>query len=189
MLKELGVEFYRFSISWSRILPYGLAGSPVNEAGITYYRNLLQELIDNDIEPLVTMFHWDTPQVLEDIGGWPNPEIADHFENYARILFENYGDIVQNWMTFNEPLQTCHQGYGDGTMAPGIQSKGIAEYRCAHTLLRAHAKAYHLYQEKFKDEQNGRVGIVVDTTWFEPASGEPEDIEAAERGLQMTVII
>jgi beta-glucosidase/6-phospho-beta-glucosidase/beta-galactosidase len=87
MIKNLGVDYYRFSLSWSRILPRGLAGTPVNQLGINYYRNLTQELLDNGIEPMVTMFHWDLPEPLQDIGGWPNPELEDHFFYYARTVF------------------------------------------------------------------------------------------------------
>lgn len=187
MLKDLGVHFYRFSISWTRVLPYGLAGSPINQKGIDYYRNLTQELIDNGIEPMVTIFHWDTPQVLEEIGGWPNPELADHYVYYARLVFENLGDLVKLWFTFNEPKQICLQGYGTGEKAPGYNASGYADYECAHTVLKAHAKAYHMYDEEFREKQGGRVGIVIDTPWFEPASGLPEDIEAAENAIQFNV--
>ncbi|XP_063932750.1 myrosinase 1-like [Zophobas morio] len=186
MLKELGVDYYRYSISWSRIVPHGLAGTPINPVGIEYYRNLTQELLDNGIEPLVTIFHWDTPEILQDIGGWPNPELEEHYAYYARTLFEELGDLVKLWLTFNEPKQTCMQGYGDGEKAPGIKASGVADYKCTHVLLKAHAKAYHIYDEEFRATQNGRVGMVIDTEWFEPASGSDQDLEASERALQFT---
>ena len=189
MLKELGVDYYRYSISWSRIVPHGLAGTPINPVGIEYYRNLTQELLDNGIEPLVTIFHWDTPEILQDIGGWPNPELEEHYAYYARTLFEELGDLVKLWLTFNEPKQTCMQGYGDGEKAPGIKASGVADYKCTHVLLKAHAKAYHIYDEEFRATQNGRVGMVIDTEWFEPASGSDQDLEASERALQFTVSI
>ncbi|XP_068893491.1 myrosinase 1-like [Tenebrio molitor] len=186
MLKDLGVDFYRFSISWSRVIPGGVAGSPVNQLGLDYYRNLVQELVDNGIEPMVTMFHWDLPEALQELGGWPNPELEDHFVYYARTLYKELGDLVKHWMTFNEPKQTCLGGYGDGDKAPGYTSSGVADYQCTHILLKTHAKAYHIYDEEFRAEQQGSVGIVIDTAWFEPASGSDEDKEAAERGLQFT---
>ncbi|KAJ3666407.1 hypothetical protein Zmor_001849 [Zophobas morio] len=184
LLKDLGVAYYRFSLSWSRIIPLGLAGSPINQAGIDYYKNLIQELVDNGIEPMVTIFHWDLPETLQEFGGFPNPELVEHFAYYARVVFENFGDSVKYWGTFNEPLQTCHQGYGTGTMAPGYKSSGLAEYKCTHTLIKAHARAYHIYDEEFRPQQQGYVGMIPDTMWFEPASDSPADQEAAERALQ-----
>lgn len=186
MLKDLGSDFYRFSLSWSRIVPFGLAGSPVNQAGIDYYRNLSQELIDNGIEPMVTIYHWDLPQKLQDIGGWPNPELAEHFEYYARVVFENLGDLVQLWMTFNEPKQTCLAGYGGYGGAPDIHRSGIADYLCTHTVIKSHARVYHLYDKEFKEEQGGLVGMVIDSSWIEPSSDGAVDIEAAERAMQFS---
>lgn len=155
LLKELGAHYYRFSISWARIVPKGIAGSPINQAGIDYYKRLIQELVDNGIEPMVTMYHWDLPQTLQDIGGWPNAELVAHFAYYARILFENFGDNVKLWLTFNEPKQTCLDGYGLAGMAPAYGSIGIADYRCTHTVIKAHARAYRLFEEEFKAEQQG----------------------------------
>ncbi|PSN32005.1 Myrosinase 1 [Blattella germanica] len=90
------IDFYRFSFSWSRILPDGHVNN-INQAGIDYYNNVIDELIANDIEPLATMYHWDLPQALQDLGGWPNPIMADYFVDYARILYENFGDRVRNF--------------------------------------------------------------------------------------------
>jgi beta-glucosidase/6-phospho-beta-glucosidase/beta-galactosidase len=155
ILKDLGVDFYRFSISWSRIIPEGVADSPVNQLGINYYKNLIQELLDNGIEPMVTMYHWDLPEALQDLGGWLNPELVDHFAYYAKTLYEELGDSVEHWLTFNEPKQTCLGGYGDGNMAPGYNFTGLEDYQCTHILLKAHAKAYHIYDEEFRAEQQG----------------------------------
>jgi beta-glucosidase/6-phospho-beta-glucosidase/beta-galactosidase len=155
LLKDIGVDFYRFSISWSRVIPEGVAGSPVNQLGINYYKNLVQELINNGIEPMVTMYHWDLPEALQDLGGWLNPEVIDHYAYYAKTLYEELGDSVKHWMTFNEPKQTCMGGYGDGNMAPGYNFTGLEDYQCTHILLKAHAKAYHIYDEEFRAEQQG----------------------------------
>jgi beta-glucosidase/6-phospho-beta-glucosidase/beta-galactosidase len=170
-------------LSWSRILPSGFTNQ-VNQPGVDYYKNLIAALKESGIEPYVTLYHWDLPEPLQELGGWPNPDLADYFAEYARLAFTLFGDDVKNWMTFNEAKQTCQLGYGYGVYAPGVASDGIGDYLCAHTVLRAHAKAYHIYDEEFRATQNGRVSMVVDTDWFEPDSDSEEDIEAAERRIQ-----
>ncbi|RVE43159.1 hypothetical protein evm_012190 [Chilo suppressalis] len=147
LLKELGVRFYRFSMSWSRILPTGLTNE-VNPDGIRYYKELIEELHKNGIEPLVTMYHWDLPQPLQDLGGWTNPVIADYFVDYAKVLLDNFGDRVKFWLTFNEPLSFCHDGYG-GSDAPGDRATGMEDYLCGHTVLRAHAAVYRMFQRDY----------------------------------------
>lgn len=159
MLKNLGVDFYRFSLSWSRILPKGYSYQ-VNQEGIDYYNNLINALLAEGIEPMVTLYHWDLPQVLQDLGGWPNELMADYFEDYARVAFENFGDRVKTWITFNEPLNTCYQGYGNVLKAPALNITGFADYLCVHTVLKSHARAYHVYDEEFRSAQNGKNGIL-----------------------------
>ncbi|XP_018565439.1 myrosinase 1-like [Anoplophora glabripennis] len=183
LLTQLGVNFYRFSISWSRILPTGYPDQ-INKAGVEYYKNLINELKANNIEPFVTIYHWDLPQPLQEIGGWLNETLVDIFAEYAKTLFTLFGDDVKYWMTFNEPRQICYEGYGLGWKAPAMKLLGIGPYRCAHVLIKSHAKAYHIYQDNFKEKQGGKVGIVVDTDWYEPATNNPLDREAAERTLQ-----
>ncbi|CAL8131573.1 unnamed protein product [Orchesella dallaii] len=182
LLKALGANFYRFSISWSRILPNG-TNDVVNQPGIDYYNRLIDLLLENNITPMVTMYHWDLPQALQaNYGGWPNESLVEHYENYARILFENFGDRVKYWITFNEPFNTCELGYGLSIAAPGILGEAIQPYLCAHTILKSHAKAYRLYESEFKPTQNGQVGITIDTEWMEPRnSSNPDHEEAAER--------
>lgn len=115
---------------------------------------LITELRLNGIEPFVTIYHWDLPQVLQDLGGWTNPLIIDWYLEYARVCYELFGNTVKYWTTFNEPKQICHRGYGSGEQAPAIKLPQ-AEFLCTHNLLRAHAKAWHLYQEEFKTVQKG----------------------------------
>lgn len=159
----------------------------INQPGVTYYKNLIQALKQSGIEPYVTLYHWDLPQPLQELGGWPNEALVDYFADYARQAFTLFGNDIKNWMTFNEAKQTCQLGYGYGVFAPGIQSNGIDSYKCAHTVLKSHAKAYHIYNDEFRAAQNGRVSMVVDSDWFEPASNNEKDLEAAERKIQFNV--
>lgn len=153
MLSELGVDFYRFSISWTRILPSGLSNN-INQKGIEYYDKLIDELLKNDIQPMITMYHWDLPQNLQNLGGWANPKIVDLFRDYARVLFDNYGDRVKVWSTFNEPAVVCKSGYG-GSFAPGLGMSGLADYQCSHNILKAHANVYHMYNDEYRSSQKG----------------------------------
>lgn len=104
----------------------------ISSAGVIYYADLIKELKNNGIEPLVTLYHWDLPQPLQDAGGWETEDVIDWFADYARICFELFGNDVKYWFTFNEPVITCWGGYGGGEFAPGIESSGIGEYICAH---------------------------------------------------------
>ncbi|XP_049836425.1 myrosinase 1-like [Schistocerca gregaria] len=182
-LKDLGAKVYRFSISWSRILPNGDI-DVINQAGIDYYNNLINLLLENDIQPMVTMYHWDLPQALQYIGGWPNPILADYFLEYARVLFDNFGDRVKMWLTFNEPFELM-KGYATtGGQAPSQEASGIGDYLAAHTVIRAHAMVYRLYDEQYRSTQNGKVGITLNCDWFEPYDELEESLEAQERVIQ-----
>jgi lactase-phlorizin hydrolase len=183
LLKNIGADYYRFSISWSRVLPRGTI-EVINQAGLDYYNNLINELIANDIIPMVTLYHWDLPQPLQDIGGWPNEELIQHFTDYSRLLYRTFGDRVKYWITFNEAFVFCQLGYGYGAHAPGIADPAEQPYQCAHTVLKSHAMAYRIYEREFKATQGGKVGITIDSGWYEPATNSSEDIEAAERSIQ-----
>ncbi|KAG5673649.1 hypothetical protein PVAND_003677 [Polypedilum vanderplanki] len=178
-IKDIGFNFYRFSISWSRILP---DGAKTNQAGIDYYNNLINELIANGIEPMVTMYHWDLPQYIQDIGGWTNEVILDYFDHYADVLYDNFGDRVKKWITLNEPYIFCHDGYGTGRHAPAIESKGDGEYLCGHHALLAHVRAYHNYKNKYQATQRGEVGICLYSANFYPS--ENVHLTLAETALQ-----
>lgn len=127
----------------------------MSEDGKRYYDNLINELLDNGITPVVTMFHWDLPQSLQDLGGWTNPLIADWFEDYARELYRLFGDRVKTWVTINEPKQIAIYGYGQTRFAPGINSMGIADYLAVKNILLAHARAWHVYDKEFRGKQKG----------------------------------
>ncbi|XP_066994441.2 myrosinase 1 [Anabrus simplex] len=183
LLKEMGVDFYRFSISWPRILPTGEANN-INQAGIDYYNNLINELLDNGIQPMITIYHWDLPQWLQELGGWVNPIIADYFEDYARVVFENFGDRVKWWFTINEPTQIV-RGYSEADAdAPALNKSGVGNYLAGHNLLIAHARAYHLYDNEYRSIQKGKIGLVLESSWYEPLTNSSEDAEASERAMQ-----
>lgn len=156
MLKALGVDFYRFSISWPRILPTGFANH-INKDGIAYYNNLINELIKYNVTPMATLYHWDLPQRLQDLGGWSNPHIVEYFADYARVVYKQFGDRVPIWTTFNEPMQTCLEGYGLPNRAPALNHHGVGEYLCTHYLLKSHARAYHIYDEEFRPKYKGKM--------------------------------
>ncbi|XP_050681943.1 myrosinase 1-like [Leptidea sinapis] len=178
IMTELGLDFYRFSVSWPRILPDGFVNN-INRAGIDYYNRLIDEMLQNGITPFVTMYHWDLPQELQKLGGWANPAIVDWFADYAKTLFDNFGDRVKNWITINEPKQICYEGYGSDKKAPLVNMSGIAEYLCSKNVLLAHAAAYRLYDREYRERQRGSVGIALSCSWFEPASESADDFQAA----------
>ncbi len=187
LMKSLGVQAYRFSMCWSRILPRG--EGEVNEAGIAFYNRLIDLLLEAGIAPYVTLYHWEMPLALEmTYGGWLYEGIDDHFAAYARLCFERFGDRVKQWMTFNESNAIAECGYRWGVHAPGRMANPDTEpYLCAHHLLLSHAKAVAVYRQEFQAQQNGQIGIAHNTYWPEPASEKAEDREAAERAFDFTV--
>lgn len=104
----------------------------------------------------MTLYHWDLPQPLQDLGGWPNPLLRDYYLDYADLVFGLFGDRVKLWLTFNEPYETCISGYGSGNNAPDLPLEGVGDYLCGHTVLRAHAAAYRLYRQKYAPSQKGK---------------------------------
>lgn len=181
LLKNTGVKAYRFSIAWSRIMPTGK--DTINEAGITFYNELIDALIEADITPWVTLYHWDLPLALQlENDGWLGDSILDYFAAYADVCFERFGDRVKNWITLNESWVVAILGYGQGVFAPGRVS--ISEpYKAAHHLILAHAKAYHLYKKKYVF-QDGQIGITNNCDWREPLTDSEEDEAAAQRALE-----
>lgn len=174
MMRELGLDAYRFSISWSRILPNGFANE-INEAGIAYYNNLINEMLKYNIKPMVTLYHWDLPQKLQDLGGFMSPLFPEWFEEYARVAFENFGDRVKLWITFNEPREICYEGYSWTNKAPLLNISDVGTYYCAKHLVLGHARAYHTYNNDFKPTQNGECGITISVQWFSPLTDSEED--------------
>lgn len=173
-IKKLGLQAYRFSISWPRILPNGNINK-INRKGIDYYNLIIDKLIANNVTPVVTIYHWDHPSRIESTwGGFLNVEIANFFEDFSRILFQNFGDRVKTWITFNEPTWSCNGGYDIGVIAPGKSLPGIGAYACAHNTILAHVRVYRMYQEEFKPFQNGAIGIVLNQAY---GSGEEDLVD------------
>ncbi|KTF84191.1 hypothetical protein cypCar_00047321 [Cyprinus carpio] len=184
MLRALKVKTYRFSLSWSRIFPNGYKSS-LNQKGVDYYNRLIDGLIANNITPMVTLYHWDLPQALQDISGWDNPEIINIFNEYCDFCYATFGDRVKFWITFNEPQTIAWSGYGLGQIPPNVNQPGDAPYRVAHNLLKAHAQAYHTYDEKYRASQGGLVSISLNAEWAEPLDiNVPREVVAADRALQ-----
>ncbi|XP_050684812.1 myrosinase 1-like [Leptidea sinapis] len=185
ILKDLGVDIYRFSISWPRILPYGRPDY-VNPEGVAYYNNLINELLANDITPFVTIYHWDLPQNLNEQGGWLTEDIVDWFGDYSRVLFQQFGDRVKHWMTVNELYVHCYMSYGLGWHAPRIISPGQSFYECGRHALLSHARAFHIYDTEFRASQGGQIGIVLDAEMYLPSTDSEDDIQAAKDMLDFT---
>ncbi|XP_041972901.1 myrosinase 1-like [Aricia agestis] len=181
---ELGLNFYRFSISWPRILPNGWT-DVINEAGVKYYSDLIDGLLAENIEPVVTMYHWDLPVALQDLGGWTNPLIVHWFGEYARVLYSLYGDRVKNWITINEPTVVCDFNYNYGTFAPKIQEAKFAPFLCNKYVLLAHAKAYRIFDEEFRPTNDGTISVANHIMWIEPET--PEEEKLAELGRQFMI--
>lgn len=158
----------------------------LNAKGIEYYDRLINDLLANNIEPIATLYHFDLPQYIQDLGGFANPLLVDYFRFYADVLFEHFGDRVKKWITFNEPLNFCIDGYGSGKLAPGVKALGIGEYLCAHHVLQAHAATYHLYKQKYFDKQQGHIGISLNTRFFYPRD-ENVDGGLVEKALEFRV--
>ncbi|XP_054085000.1 myrosinase 1 isoform X2 [Zeugodacus cucurbitae] len=186
MLRDLNVHVYRFSISWTRVMPGGYMND-VNSEGIRYYSDLINELLHYNITPMVTIYHWELPQRLQELGGWTNPEIIPVYKDYARLLFEMFGDRVKIWTTINEPWHICEYGYGVDYMAPSYNYPGIPSYLCTHNLLKAHAEAVHMYRDQYQALQKGKIGITMDSSWMEPKTASEDDRLASDRALQFYI--
>ncbi|XP_063950645.1 beta-glucosidase 22-like isoform X2 [Daucus carota subsp. sativus] len=191
LMAETGLEAYRFSISWSRLIPNGTGA--VNPKGLQYYNNLINELINHGIEPHVTLFHYDTPQILEDeYGGWLSKKAVKDFVAYANVCFREFGDRVQHWTTFNEPNVFVLFGYDSGLLPPNRCSSPFGTnctrgnsstepYTAAHNILMAHASTAKLYMKKYKAVQHGFIGLNIFSYWYIPYTNATEDVIATQR--------
>lgn len=177
LLKELGVDVYRFSVAWPRIFPNGTG--EVNQKGLEYYHRVVDKLIENGIEPMCTLYHWDLPQALQDKGGWANRETISAFVHYAETMFKEFNGKIKYWITLNEPWCISFLSNYIGAHAPGFQDLQLAT-DISHHLLIAHGKTVKKFREM---EIEGKIGFAPNTTWLEPYSNKQEDIDACHREI------
>ena len=175
LLSELGAPAYRFSVSWPRIQPTGKG--PANQDGLDFYRRLVDGLRDRSIAPVLTLYHWDLPQPLEDAGGWPVRDTAERFSEYASILGQSFGSEVEMWITLNEPWCSAWLGYAQGRHAPGEEDLGKAA-AATHHLLLAHGQAASAIRA---ESPEAKVGITLNLGVFRPASEHEDDLAAVRR--------
>lgn len=197
LMKDMGMDAYRFSIAWTRLFPNG--SGELNQAGVDHYNNVINTLLANGIEPYVTIYHWDLPQALQDkYNGWLSPQMINDFAVFAETCFQKFGDRVKHWITFNEPHTFAVQGYDVGLQAPGRCSillhafctaghSATEPYLVGHNVLLAHSTVVDIYKRKYKPTQKGSIGIALDTFWYEPVSNSTEDIQAAKRAIDFNL--
>ncbi|MCR5626753.1 MAG: beta-glucosidase [Lachnospiraceae bacterium] len=177
LMASLGVKAYRFSVSWARIIPDGIG--KVNEKGIKLYRDMIIKMKENGIKPFLTLYHWDIPQVLQDKGGWLNPEVVDWFENYASVVTESFSDIVQDFITINEPQCFSGLGYISGEHAPGLKVTKEEGIRVTLNVLKAQGAAVKAIRKHAKQKvyimYAPTSGVAI------PATDSDDDIEAARQ--------
>jgi len=180
MLAGLGMNAYRFSIAWPRILPDG-AGA-INQPGLDFYRRLAESCLEHGITPYATLYHWDLPQPLEDAGGWLNRDTAERFRDYAAATQAALGDVITNWITLNEPWCSAFLGYASGVHAPG-KTVGADAMKAVHHLLLAHGLAVNAIRQ---GSRHADLGLTLNLYSVRPATNSPLDQEAARRsdGLQ-----
>ncbi|GAA1298600.1 GH1 family beta-glucosidase [Streptomyces javensis] len=175
LMKRLGTNAYRLSIAWPRVVPGG--DGPVNAKGLAFYDELIDGLLEAGITPSVTLYHWDLPQVLQDRGGWPERDTAEHFAGYAAVVADRLGDRVHHWTTLNEPLCSAWIGHLEGVMAPGLTDL-TAAVRASYHLLLGHGLAAQAIRAA---APRAEVGIVNNLNTVAAATDRPEDQAAARR--------
>ncbi|KAL6712620.1 hypothetical protein ACN47E_000497 [Coniothyrium glycines] len=191
LMSQLGVDIYRFSLSWSRIIPLGGRADPINEKGILFYNALIDELLKHNIKPVVTLYHWDLPQELYNRykGFLDTEEFREDFKHYAKLCFSRFGDRVTKWVTFNEPYIISIFAHLNGTLAPGhCREQGTdtttEPWRVGHTIILSHASVIQMYAADFQHSQQGTISIVLNGHFYEPFdSSSRADIDAAERRM------
>jgi len=201
LMQSMGLKHYRFSISWSRLIPTGRLKDGVNHQAIQWYKNLINELEKAGITPYVTIYHWDLPQGLLDPGrglyGWwsrdaagqPDNQIMSDWLDYANLCYTEFGDRIKFWITFNEPWSFLFlgSGYGKAPSLKELSNMSRDPWIGAHTVLNAHAQAVKLYRTKFQPKQKGTISMTFNSDWREPKTSKPEDVLAAEQVMLFTI--
>jgi beta-glucosidase len=177
LMRDLGVDSYRFSIAWPRVLPTGAGAT--NAAGLDFYSRLVDTLLEAGIEPAATLYHWDLPQALEELGGWRSRDTAYRFADYAAVVVDHLGDRMHRWITLNEPWCSSMLGYGSGRHAPGAR-EGEGALAAAHHLLLGHGLAVPVLRA---GDPSAEVGITLNLQPVSAVSDQPADVQAAERSL------
>ncbi|XP_076876324.1 klotho [Brachyhypopomus gauderio] len=186
-LQQLGVGYYRFSLSWSRIFSNGTKSS-YNEKGVEYYKTLIRGLKKIKVQPVVTLYHWDLPDNLQSVyGGWNNSILVEMFKEYADFCFRTFGSDVKFWITMDNPFVVAWHGYGTGVVAPGIKNDPDLPFRVGHNLIKAHAAVWHLYDERYRFRQNGRVSIALASHWIKPSRTRDESRQACQCSLDFVL--
>lgn len=191
LMSKFDVDVYRFSLSWSRIIPLGGRKDSINEEGIAFYDRLINKLLEHNIEPVVTLYHWDLPQELYNrYRGFLNTdEFRADFLRYAHVCFSRFGDRVKKWITFNEPYIISIFAHLNGTLAPGhCREQGTdtktEPWRVGHTIILSHAAVVQMYASEFQPAHEGSISIVLNGHFYEPFDGTSQsDIDAAERRM------
>jgi beta-glucosidase len=175
LMRSLKLQGYRFSVAWPRIQADGRG--PANPKGLDFYRRLAEGLCERGIAPMATIYHWDLPQALQDEGGWGSRDVVERFAEYAQLVLDSLGDVVDDWVTHNEPWVTSFLGHAYGTKAPGLRDWSTA-IRAAHHALLAHGTVVREFRAAGR---SGRIGLTLDLTVAKPASESAEDHAAAAR--------
>ena len=179
LMAKMGLKAYRFSIDWSRVLPFGTG--KVNEEGIAFYDHLIDTLLENEIEPYITLYHWELPYELYKKGGWMNPEIVEWFGAYAKLVAERFSDRVKYFFTLNEPQCFVGLGFLNGEHAPGLKCSARDTFAMAHNALKAHGRAVQMLRQYGK--QPLIIGYAPTASVSYPETDKPEDIEAARQAF------
>ncbi|KAM0855166.1 hypothetical protein ACQ4PT_049960 [Festuca glaucescens] len=197
LMHSLGVNSYRFSIAWTRILPRGRFGD-INPDGVAFYNQIIDALLQKGIQPFVTIFHYDIPHELEErYGGWLSLAIQKDFGYFAEVCFKMFGDRVKFWVTMNQPNLLAKFAYMDGWFPPSRCSKPFGNcafgnsstepYIAAHNMILSHANAVSIYRNNYQKKQGGYIGISVGARWYEPLRNTTIDLLAVERAISFNV--
>jgi beta-glucosidase len=170
------------------MVPTGRISDGINQDGINYYNNLINALVAQGIEPMITLYHWDMPLALvQKSNGWLNESVVDNFADFARLAFQSFGDRVKYWVSFNEPHVFCLADWNYLQHEP-FEQPPEKPYICTHNVIKSHAIAFRIYDEEFRGNQGGLFGITLNCDWAEPKNrSDPEHLLASDRSMNFRV--